>query len=329
MEPGEANPAVRPVSLAHLYRLMASRMDAVGETPGVQFQSDPRLTFQSCEAVCSDAERDSATLKVALQFGSLMGASSPCPDYVLDLVSRRIFEEESEETVALLGFFEIFGGRLIQLLLASRFKHDYPAQAREDTADAISTLLLSLAGLGCPHWAESANLDRREMLRYTGLFSLWPRSAIGLEGLLTDYFDRIPFRVASNVLSWSRVRHEGRSDRRNSLGVKNSVVSENLILGEWLADYCNRFRIHVGPLSLADYLSFLPPGPSRRELAHLVKFYAPAHLAFDVVLHIQGKEIPPLILGEKEKPALGWTTWLVSLTRGDDAILFAVNEEVS
>ena len=145
---------------------------------------------------------------------------------------------------------------------------------------------------------------------------------------MSDYFVHIPFHVKCNVLSWTRIRSDEKLDRRSQLGTLNCTLSEDLVLGEWIPDRNKCFQIHIGPLSLEEYLSFLPPGEWRRELSRLVHVYVPPQFAFGAVLHIRGEEIPPLILGNDSDTRLGWVTWLVSLPHEDDAVVFP-NEEIA
>lgn len=327
MEARSPSTALKDAPIEALQRHLSEAMGRVMEKSGVRLRADAGMTFPLTDATESVPRRDEKVREIQLRFGMLVGSSSPLPDYFLDLISMEI-QSGDESSRALCDFFEIFNERLGQLMLAARRKHDFYLRATDDAGDTISGLLLAMEGLPGSRWLRVAGLDGREMLRYLGLFSIWPRSAAGLEGLLKDYFDGICFRVESHTLTWCRVPGEGSSDRRNALGVLNCTLSEDLILGEWVVDRSNHFRIHIGPLTLSEYRSFLPTGDNRAKLIRLVRSYAPSHLTFDVTLHILGGEIPPLMFEEPISPRLGWATWLLSLVRSDDAVCFGDTDTI-
>ncbi len=129
---------------------------------------------------------------------------------------------------------------------------------------------------------------------------------------MIDYFAGIHFQVHSNILQWGRIPSEGNRNRLNCLGNKdgNSYLSKNVILGEWIPDRCNHFFIEAGPLTLQQYLDFLPNRKQQITLRSLVRAYIPAHLSFDLVLVIPDQEIGPFRLGEGPHNLLGWTSWL-------------------
>lgn len=320
MESRDPRSTVAPCALGFLRWALATRMNSDGQMTGFQPRSDPGLSFPRGDVASVREDPEEDALDVQLRFGSLFGAASPCPDYLLDLISLQGgADADSDAERPLIDFLEIFNARLMQLFLAAAVKHDLPFHSREDATDVASGILLALSGLTKCRWLKSLSMEPREMLRYTAAFSMWPHSARGLEGLLCDYFDSIDFVVETNVQSSYRVP-EG---RRNQLGVQNTTLTDNFTIGEWIPDVMSRFRVHVGPLTYPEFRSFLPTAVRRDEMIRLARLYSPPQLVFDSVLHIRGTEIPTLFLSAEGDARLGWTTWLVSLTRGDDAVVFA------
>ena len=95
---------------------------------------------------------------------------------------------------------------------------------------------------------------------------------------------------------------------------------------EW--DHQGKFRIHLGPLTLAQYEGFLPAmarnpagsdrsGTLLRKLVDWVRFYLCFELDWDVRLTLARDQVPPLTLGQSGK--LGWTTWLGTRRMAADA----------
>jgi type VI secretion system protein ImpH len=72
----------------------------------------------------------------------------------------------------------------------------------------------------------------------------------------------------------------------------------------------------LGPLTLEQYLDFLPMGSAHKPLRQLTEFFSRREIDFQVQLILMREETPSVLL-EYEKPEeeptipmLGWTTWL-------------------
>ncbi len=114
---------------------------------------------------------------------------------------------------------------------------------------------------------------------------------------------------------------------RTRLGRPGSSLGDGAVLGPRVWDRQGKFRIHLGPLTLAEYESFLPStirggreargGRRLRELVDWVRFYLSFELDWDVRLHLKPGEIPVLQLGRAGQ--LGWTTWLGRRRGREDA----------
>jgi type VI secretion system protein ImpH len=88
-------------------------------------------------------------------------------------------------------------------------------------------------------------------------------------------------------------------------------------------DRQNKFQVRLGPLTFAQYESFLPGGPMLRKLVDWVRMYLSFELDWDVRLRLMPNEVPRLKLGGGR---LGWTTWLgrrQGETDADDLCLMA------
>jgi type VI secretion system protein ImpH len=147
-------------------------------------------------------------------------------------------------------------------------------------------------------------MQDRVLLPYAGLLSQQPRSVVGLERILADHF-QTPVHVEQFSGVWRHIE----PDQWTSLGVlgKNQVLGQNVLLGTHIWDQQGRFMIVVGPLSLEQYLDFLPEGNAYAPLCELVRFYAGQEFEFRIRLKIRAAQIPELRLGHA---MLGWTSWL-------------------
>ena len=73
-------------------------------------------------------------------------------------------------------------------------------------------------------------------------------------------------------------------------------------------------RIRLGPLTLSQYLDYLPTGPAYEPLRALTRFFAGDEIDFELQLVLKKAEAPACLLGQEGSaaPQLGWLTWATS-----------------
>jgi type VI secretion system protein ImpH len=132
---------------------------------------------------------------------------------------------------------------------------------------------------------------------------------------------------------WGGLGRAGAPRARTRLGRDDLPLGAGAVLGARVWDHQCKFRIHLGPLTLAQYEAFLPAAPARlggvagggrllRKLVDWVRFYLCFELDWDVRLRLRRSDVPRLTLGRRGR--LGWTTWLgtrPALTDADDLCL--------
>ena len=96
-----------------------------------------------------------------------------------------------------------------------------------------------------------------------------------------------------------------------------STALQKAVAGEKVPDVQSRFRIRFGPLSLAEYESHLPGGTPFAQMLAWLRNYIGYELAWDVRLVLRHEEVPRAAIGSSVR--LGWTTWLGTRRREDDA----------
>jgi type VI secretion system protein ImpH len=81
-----------------------------------------------------------------------------------------------------------------------------------------------------------------------------------------------------------------------------------------------RVRIRLGPLSLAQYMDFLPDGTAYQPLRSLARFFAREEMGFEVQLVLKREDVPGCELGREDETAarLGWISWAKSRPMGRD-----------
>jgi type VI secretion system protein ImpH len=121
--------------------------------------------------------------------------------------------------------------------------------------------------------------------------------------MLQHYF-RVPLRIEQFVGHWMALSER----ERTYLQRTGATLGTGAVLGRAVWDCQHKFRIHMGPLTLEQYESFLPGHALLSKLVDWVRLFLCFELDWDVRLRLKADEVPRLTLGGRGR--LGWTTWL-------------------
>jgi type VI secretion system protein ImpH len=278
----------------------------------VRFKSEVRLDFPPGDVETIRPPREGEPAEMRVNVLGLAGSMGPLPASVVELIMERSYRKDG----ALAEFLDIFNHRLVSLLYRARKKYRPALDAKAPDRGRVATVLHSLLGLGTPHLLGRMGVRDRTLLAYTGFFTETVRPSIGLTRLLEDAFDTHaeiePFRGRWDHIEDDDVTRIGESGQ-------NQVLGQTAVLGRRVWDQAASFEIHLGPLNLDQFLSFLPNGRAFHPLVALVRFYAQEELGFTFRLALQAAEVPELRLGAAYGAFLGWTTWLKTQpTKHDD-----------
>ena len=85
-----------------------------------------------------------------------------------------------------------------------------------------------------------------------------------------------------------------------------------VVVGDEVWDPQSGIRIRVGPLTLQQYLDFLPNGSGYKPLNALTRFFSNSELNFELQLILKREDVPSCELGAggEAGPRLGWITWM-------------------
>ena len=238
---------------------------------------------------------------VTVTFMGLYGVDSPLPVYFYDSIAT-----EAERTRPLRDFLDVFNHRLYTLFYRSWKKYRPSLHFGKTGEDEYTQRALCLAGLGTGQVLAQPPVSRLRLAALAGHLMSRVRNAEGVQSLLSDFFEEIGVGLQENVPRWVPIpvrAHLGKGGRPSmTLGFTSTI-------GQRVFDISGKFRIVLGPLTMAQYLSFLPEGSGARILHYLVRLRAPDHLDYDVRLVLKTAEIQPLRLGDAITK-LGLTTWV-------------------
>ena len=142
-------------------------------------------------------------------------------------------------------------------------------------------------------------------LFHAGTLARHVRDAEGLRAILEHFF-RVPVRIEEFVGHWMRWAPR----ERTYLGTRRATLGAGAVLGRRVWDRQHKFRVQLGPLTLAQYESFLPAPPGGRRSRHVAQAARGLGAVLSLVssstgtlrLHLAKDEVPPLTLGT----AGGW-----------------------
>jgi type VI secretion system protein ImpH len=295
-------------AVALLERLQPHRVPlAEGSDPqreAVHFTSSVALSFPASDV--ADIRRPDPTggpAVMQVRFLGLAGGLGPMPMPYTELLLERLWSRDT----ALRDFLDQFNHRLVSLFYRVRKLHRVGIDFTPPEQTPVAQYLFSLMGLGTSGLQARMHIKDRALLFYTGLLAQRPRSMIGLTTLLSDYFQvRVvgePFRGQWYRLEADQVTRLGRTGQNHRLG-------QEVVLGRRIWRQADGFRLRLGPLSLAQFVDFLPSARGFRSLYEFVRFYVGPALEVELRLTLQAEAVPDARLSATQGPRLGWTSWL-------------------
>ncbi len=229
------------------------------------------------------------------------------------------------DTNAVRDFYDIFHHRLISLLYRSWTKYRYCVLFDDAERDRLTEYLLHMIGLSPDREDRSVGVDPVRMIRYAGALTQHPRSAVTLEGVVSDYLGGLRTQVEQFTSRWVPVMEAD----QNRTGTANSRLGVDLTVGEWVYDLSGAFNLAIGPLDWDTYNQFLPGREAHAEVRSLVNLYCQDPLWFTIELRLKAREIPELRLTcDDDAGMLGMTTWVRTAEIGETSVTFDASSTV-
>ena len=294
------------------------------EKEAIRFTSTPSMGFATGDMTAvrrrpvTDGDGiPSEKVEIEAAFLGLYGPSSPLPAYFNEAIVGNHVDSE-----VLREFLDVFGNRANGLLyrLWRRYRHHEVFDGVG--GDEISRFAASLAGLirtapGVEAETGPSGIDDDlKLLPHAATLGMYCHSG----GLLAQIVENRFPGVSAHVEEWVRRAAPIHPDQRQRLGVANSVLGGDALLGDRVPDIVGKFRLWVGPIDLVTYRGFLPGTERRARLDRFVGRVLRDYLLFDVVLVLEPEEAPAWRLGGME--ALGHTTWLGAPSEEQASVAF-------
>ena len=207
-----------------------------------------------------------------VNFMGLTGPQGVLPLAYTSLVMDRLRQHDS----AMRDFFDLFNHRIISLFYRAWEKYRFTVTYEREKKNKVSHYLLDLLGLGTPALQDRQAVADESLLFYSGLLAQKPRSASALRQIILDYFG-VPVRIEQFVGSWYPLEPHDQCWLAEPGGISEQL-GYGAVVGDEVWYQQSRVRVVLGPLSLKQYLDFLPGGEAYEPLRAFTRFFAAQQL---------------------------------------------------
>ncbi len=278
----------------------------------VRFGQEPDLIFFPATLRNFIVNEDAGTAPaLVVNFFGLLGPNGPMPTHLTEYIRDRS-RNAGDPTFA--RFLDVFHHRMTSLFYRSWAVAQPTVSLDRNNGDRFSAYVGSTFGLGEPALRNRDSIPDFAKLHFAGVLSGPTRHAAGLRLVLMRFFN-VPVEVKENVGHW--IDFPARSLSRLGAADESGRLGLGTMLGARAWDRQHKFRVALGPLSMADYQRFLPGGASLVRLADWIRNYVRDPLEWDLNLQLRRADVPRLALGRQQR--LGYTTWLLSRPAATDA----------
>ena len=181
---------------------------------------------------------------MTVNFMGMTGPSGVLPIAYSELVLDRLRARDH----TLHDFLDIFNHRMISLFYRAWEKYRFSLQYERGERDHLGQLLLDFIGLGTAGLQNRQDVSDDALIYYAGLLAQRPRSAIGLQQVLSEYFE-VPVEIDQFSGCWYRLA-AGESDQ--SCSESNSYsdwLGLGAIVGDEVLDQQAGICVRIGPAS--------------------------------------------------------------------------------
>ncbi len=205
----------------------------------VRIGANPILHFPP-SAIHSITRSETGPPAMVINFMGLVGPLGALPNYLTELIAARIRVKDT----TMLAFLNIFNHRVTSFFYQAWEKNHFWAAYERDRKDPLTGCLFSLVGFGTPGLRNRQPVLDETFIYYSGLFALMPKSALGLESVLGDYFN-IPVEIEPFIGTW-RSLPESDICVFGSEAPESTQVGLGAVVGEEIWDQGSRVRLAAG-----------------------------------------------------------------------------------
>jgi len=284
----------------------------------VRLGQDPDVAFAPAPLASLEFGQDGAPPRLQVRLFGLLGPNGPMPIHITEYARHRL-RHAGDPTLS--RFLDLLHHRFLALFYRAWAQAQPHVNRDRPEHDRFLVYVGAFVGVAPQSLRHRDAVPDLARLFHAGTLVRQVRNAEGLAAIIRQFF-RVPAAVEEFVGHWLKLAPPERSYLRRA----GASLGSGAVLGARVWDHQSKFRIHLGPLTLAQYESFLPASPSAaagrpgallRQLVDWIRFYLCFELDWDVRLTLERAEVPRLKLGLGGQ--LGWTTWLGTRRMATDA----------
>lgn len=234
------------------------------------------------------------------RFFGLFGPQGPLPLHLTEYARDR---KRNHRDPTMVAFADMLTHRMMGLLYRA-WAQGQPAVSFDRDEDPLARKVASLAGYNGDNLQGRDAMPDMAKLHFAGHLGQEAKNPGGLVSILSAFFD-VSVQLQEFIGSWLDLE----PDDQWQLG-RSGGLGQSTSIGTKVWSRSAKFRLRIGPLSLADYQRLLPGGPALTRMRAIVRSYIGDVLDWDVNLVLAGDQVPRASLGGTTQ--LGHTSWIGS-----------------
>ena len=289
--------ALRVIEAHHSDRPRMGQSRRSAQDP-VRLGQEAELAFPTSTIADFGPDKHGVMRLTNRSFG-LFGPQGPLPLHLTEFARNR---RRNERDTTFLAFADMFTHRLLGLFYRT-WSAGQPAPSFDrPEQDSFERKVAALSGYNAQAMRARDQMPDMAKRHFAGHLASGTKTAEGLVSMLSAFFSA-PVHLQQFIGCWLDLE----PDDRWQLGA--GALGRSTSIGTRVWSRASKFRILVGPVSLAEYKRLLPGQGSLERLESIVRNHVGDALDWDVNLILRAADVPRAALGGANA-ALGHTTWV-------------------
>ncbi|MCV2869199.1 type VI secretion system baseplate subunit TssG [Defluviimonas sp. WL0002] len=280
----------------------------------VRLGQEAELAFPPSTIAAFEPPTDANPGSLTNRFFGFFGPNGPLPLHMTEYARDR---QRNHRDPTFVAFANMLTHRFMGLLYRA-WTSAQPAPSFDRPAnDPVQRKIAAISGHVGKGLAERDAMPDLAKRYFAGHLAVGAKNAEGLVAVLSAFF-RVPVHLRQFVGSWLELEPDDRWQLGGRAGLGRATS-----IGQKVWSRSAKFRVMIGPLTLADYQRLLPGSDSLARVEAIVRNYIGDTLDWDVNLILKSEEVPRARLGADTQ--LGQTSWIGRrLEKGDAGDLCVV-----
>lgn len=278
----------------------------------LRFGQKPFLNFPYSDVDSIQERPESASALMFVYFFGLLGVNGPMPLAFTSFVFQR---SHNHYDYTWQRFLDIINHRFLTYFYRAWAQNEASVSLDRAEKGLFDYIVRGITGLPKALLEGMSEEQSRAITGAVSSFRPLLKSKKGLENLLAKYLDR-PVHVKDMVLNSYKIPERYLA----KLGHKEtSTLGVNIQLGNRFYSLSKKIDIEIGPISLKEYLMFLPGSELFDSLCYLISSYCNSIIHFDFVISIKSDSMKDNKLGNCNV-GLGRSLWIGNHPQGNPVV---------